>query len=97
ANIVYEGRWFSQAKEALDALIDVTQQYVTGTVKLQLFKGNIIFCGMTSPYSLHHAGLATFEADTVYNQKDAEGFINLFSLSAKVYGQVHAQGVKYDD
>lgn len=96
ANIVYEGRWFSQAKEALDALIDVTQQHVTGTVKLQLYKGNIIFCGMTSPFSLHHAGLATFEADTVYNQKDAEGFINLFSLSAKVYGQIHRQGIQYE-
>jgi len=89
ANIVYEGRWFSQAKEALDALIEVTQKYVTGTVKLKLFKGNVIFCGMTSPFSLHNPDLATFEEDTVYNQKDAEGFINLFSLSAKVYGLVH--------
>lgn len=89
ATMVYEGRWFSQAKVAMDALIDVTQQHVTGIVHLQLFKGNVLFKGMTSPYSLHQMKLATFEEDDDYNQKDAEGFINLFSLSAKVYGQVH--------
>jgi argininosuccinate synthase len=89
ANLVYEGRWFTQTKEALDALIDVTQKHVTGTVKLKLFKGNIIPLGMTSPFSLHNPALATFEEDSVYNQQDAEGFINLFSLSAKVYGMVH--------
>ncbi|STY29117.1 argininosuccinate synthase [Legionella wadsworthii] len=89
ANLVYEGRWFSQAKKALDALIDVTQQHMTGTVNLQLFKGNILPYGMHSPFSLHDPELATFEEDGVYNQKDAEGFINLFSLSAQVYGKVH--------
>ncbi|WP_115708706.1 argininosuccinate synthase [Legionella sainthelensi] len=89
ANLVYEGRWFSHAKKALDALIDVTQQHITGTVALQLFKGNIIPESMHSPYSLHDPALATFEEDSVYNQKDAEGFINLFSLSAQVYGKVH--------
>ncbi|MFA5959587.1 MAG: argininosuccinate synthase [Tatlockia sp.] len=89
ANLVYEGRWFSQTKEALDALIEVTQQHISGTVKLKLFKGNIIPCGMESPFSLHNPALATFEEDSVYNQQDAEGFINLFSLSAKVYGMVH--------
>lgn len=90
ANLVYEGRWFTQTKEALDALIDVTQKHITGSVKLKLFKGNMIPCGMQSPYSLHNPAFATFEEDTVYNQKDAEGFINLFSLSAKVYGMVHS-------
>jgi len=94
ANLIYEGRWFSQTKEALDALIEVTQKNITGTVKLKLFKGNLIPCGMYSPYSLHHPALATFEEDQVYNQKDADGFINLFSLSAKIYGMVH-QGEKY--
>lgn len=89
ANLVYEGRWFSQAKKAMDALIHVTQQHITGTVNLKLFKGNIIACGMSSPFSLHQPALATFEEDSVYNQQDAEGFINLFSLSAKVYGMVH--------
>jgi argininosuccinate synthase len=90
ANIVYEGRWFSQAKAALDAFINVTQKHVSGEVKLKLFKGNIMPHGMTSPYSLHHPAYATFEEDSVYNQQDAEGFINLFSLSAKVYGLVHS-------
>ncbi|QMT60100.1 argininosuccinate synthase [Legionella sp. PC997] len=89
ANLVYEGRWFSQAKNALDALIDVTQEHMTGTVTVQLYKGNIIPHGMHSPFSLHDPALATFEEDGVYNQKDAEGFINLFSLSAQVYGKVH--------
>lgn len=89
ANLVYEGRWFSPAKKALDAFIDVTQQHLTGSVSLQLFKGNMIPCGMHSPYSLHDPALATFEEDGVYNQYDAEGFINLFSLSAKVFAMVH--------
>jgi argininosuccinate synthase len=93
ANLIYEGRWFSQAKEALDALIEVTQQHISGTVKLKLFKGNTLPCGMDSPFSLHNPALATFEEDNgIYNQQDAEGFINLFSLSAKVYGMVHNGG-----
>jgi len=96
ANLVYEGRWFTQTKQALDAFIQVTQQHLTGTVSLKLFKGNALPAGMHSPYSLHQPDLATFEEDTVYNQQDAEGFINLFSLSAKVYGMVH-QGGKYDE
>jgi argininosuccinate synthase len=95
ANLVYEGRWFSQTREALDALIEVTQKHVTGTVTLKLFKGNILSAGMHSPFSLHQPALATFEEDDVYNQQDAEGFINLFSLSAKVYGMVH-QGDHHD-
>lgn len=94
ANLVYEGRWFSQAKQALDALIEVTQQHITGQVKLKLFKGNMISCGMESPFSLHNPAFATFEEDEVYNQQDAEGFINLFALSAKVYGMVHRQSKK---
>lgn len=92
ANLVYEGRWFTQTREALDAFIEVTQKHVTGTVTLKLFKGNILSCGMHSPFSLHQPALATFEEDSVYNQQDAEGFINLFSLSAKVYGMVHKGG-----
>lgn len=95
ANIVYEGRWFSQSKEALDAFFEVTQKNITGSVKLKLYKGNIIFAGVMSPYSLHNPALATFEKDEVYNQADAEGFINLFALSAKVYGMVH-RGDKHE-
>lgn len=94
ANLVYEGRWFSQSRKALDAFIKVTQQYVTGSVKLKLFKGNVTPQGMSSPFSLYNPALATFEKDEVYNQKDAEGFINLFSLSAKIYGTMH-QGENY--
>lgn len=90
ANLVYEGRWFSPAKKALDALMNESQKYVTGTVQLQLYKGNIIPCGMHSPFSLHQPDLATFEEDTVYNQQDAQGFINLFSLSNQVHSMVHA-------
>lgn len=96
ANLVYEGRWFSQAKEALDALIEVTQQHLSGKVKLKLFKGSMIPAGMYSPFSLHNPAMATFEEDSVYNQQDAEGFINLFSLSAKIYGLVHKKGEQND-
>ncbi len=84
ANIVYEGRWFSPIREALDAFVDVTQKHITGTVKLKLFKGNVIQDGITSPFSLYSSQLATFEEDEVYNQADAEGFVNLFSLPAKI-------------
>lgn len=87
ANIVYEGRWFSKAKEALDALINETQKTVTGQVKLKLFKGNCLFAGMTSPYSLYHHGLATFEEDEIFDQKDAQGFINIYSLPAMMYAK----------
>ncbi len=95
ANIVYEGSWFSQSRKALDAFFNVTQKNVTGSVKFKLYKGNIVFAGVTSPYSLHSKELATFERDDIYNQSDAEGFINLFSLSANVYGKVHKGG--FDD
>jgi argininosuccinate synthase len=91
AKLVYEGRWFSQTREALDAFFTVTQQHVSGKVSLALFKGNILPAGITSPYSLHHPALATFEEDNIYHQKDAEGFIQLFSLPAKVYGLVHGE------
>nr|HAT8715144.1 argininosuccinate synthase [Legionella jordanis] len=95
ANLVYEGRWFSQTRKALDAFIDETQRYISGTVHLKLFKGNILASSMSSPYSLHNPEFATFEEDCVYDQKDAEGFINLFSLSAKIYGMVH-KGDQHD-
>lgn len=89
AKLVYDGLWFSKTRQALDAFFNVTQEHVTGQVSLKLFKGHIIPNGMTSPYSLHQADLATFEEDNVYNQFDAQGFINLFSLPAKVYSKVH--------
>lgn len=82
--LVYDGMWFAPLKEALDAFVDATQQTVTGTVRLKLYKGNIMSAGAKSPYSLFHEGFVTFGRDEVYNQKDAEGFINLFGLPLKI-------------
>ena len=82
--LVYDGMWFSQLREALAAFVDNTQQTVTGTVKLKLYKGNIMSAGAKSPYSLYSQEFVTFERDNVYNQADATGFINLFGLPLKV-------------
>ena len=79
--LVYDGKWYTPLREALSAFVDSTQEYVTGDVKLKLYKGNIIDAGMTSPYSLYDEDTATFDEDEVYNQADAAGFINLFGLS----------------
>ena len=83
AELVYNGQWFTPLKKALDAFVDVTQENVTGKVKLKLYKGNMINSSVTSPYSLYSENIATFGASD-YNQKDAEGFINLFGLPIKV-------------
>ncbi|MBS3976407.1 MAG: argininosuccinate synthase [Syntrophomonadaceae bacterium] len=83
AQLVYDGLWFTPLKEALDAFVNSTQKTVTGNVRLKLYKGNCTPAGVTSPYSLHNIDLATFSAEKVYNQKDAEGFINLFGLPLK--------------
>ena len=82
--LVYDGMWFSPLKEAMDAFVDSTQRTVTGKVRLKLYKGNIMSAGAKSPYSLFHEGFVTFGRDEVYNQKDAEGFINLFGLPLKI-------------
>ena len=82
--LVYDGMWFCQLREALTAFVDSTQETVTGTVKLKLYKGNIMSAGAKSPYSLYNQEFVTFEEDHVYNQADAEGFINLFGLPLKV-------------
>lgn len=82
--LVYDGMWFCQLREALAAFVDSTQRTVTGTVRLKLYKGNIISAGAKSPYSLYSQEFVTFEHDDVYNQADAEGFINLFGLPLKV-------------
>ena len=84
AQIVYEGKWFTPLREAIQAFIDVTQQYVTGEVKFKLYKGNIIKAGETSPYSLYSESLASFTTGELYDHHDAEGFINLFGLPLKV-------------
>ncbi|WP_110955798.1 argininosuccinate synthase [Anaerosinus massiliensis] len=82
--LVYDGMWFSQLREALDAFVKQTQETVTGTVRVKLYKGNIMSAGAKSPYSLYNEEFVTFERDEVYNQADAEGFINLFGLPLKV-------------
>ncbi len=83
ADLIYNGKWYSPLREALSAFVDKTQEYVTGTVKLKLYKGNIIPAGMTSPYTLYSEELATFD-ESDYDQKDANGFINLWGLPTTV-------------
>ncbi len=90
ADLVYEGRWWSVERAAMDALVDTTQRHVTGTVRLRLFKGSVTVLGRTSRFSLYSSGHATFEADDVYNQADATGFINLFGLPLRIASQVDA-------
>ena len=84
AKLVYNGLWFSPLRAALSAFVDETQKTVTGKVKLKLYKGNIIYAGATSPYSLYSESLASFTTGDLYNHNDAEGFINLFGLPLKV-------------
>ncbi|MFA6808877.1 MAG: argininosuccinate synthase [Eubacteriales bacterium] len=84
AEMVYDGVWYSPLREAMDAFVDVTQKNVTGTVRLKLYKGSCTPTGIKSPYSLYSEEFATFGEDEVYNQQDAEGFINLFGLPLKV-------------
>ena len=85
--LVYNGQWFTPLREALTAFVDKTQEKVTGTVKLKLYKGNMINAGVWSPYSLYSEELSTFGASD-YNQADADGFINLFGLPIKVQAMV---------
>jgi len=84
ADLVYNGQWFTPLREALDAFVRETQKTVTGTVRLKLYKGNVILVGRKSPHSLYREDYATFGQEDVYNQKDAEGFIRLFGLPLKV-------------
>ena len=84
AELVYNGQWFTPLREALSAFVDETQKTVTGEVRLKLYKGNIIHAGGTSPYTPYAEEVATFGEDAIYNQKDSEGFVNLFGLPIKV-------------
>lgn len=84
AQLVYDGLWFTPLKDALDAFVDSTQDVVTGVVKMELYKGNALPVASKSKYSLFNEAFATFGEDDVYNQGDAQGFINLFSLSMKI-------------
>ncbi len=102
AELVYFGQWFTPLREALDAFVAQTQQRVTGTVRLKLFKGAGTVVGRKSPYSLYREDFATFGQDDVYDQSDAEGFINLFGLPLKVKALVDqqnglAEGLKAPD
>ena len=84
ASLVYEGKWFSPLREALQAFVESTQEYVTGDVKFKLYKGNIIKAGTSSPYSLYDEDLASFTTGELYDHHDADGFITLYGLSTKV-------------
>ena len=83
AQIVYEGKWFTPLREAVQAFVESTQEYVTGEVKFKLYKGNIIKAGTTSPYSLYSESLASFTTGDLYDHHDADGFITLFGLPLK--------------
>ncbi|MBQ9764645.1 MAG: argininosuccinate synthase [Lachnospiraceae bacterium] len=91
ANLVYEGKWFTPLRKALQAFVESTQEQVTGEVKFKLYKGNIIKAGTTSPYSLYSESLASFTTGELYDHHDAEGFINLFGLSMKVRAMKEAE------
>ncbi len=84
AQVVYEGKWFTPLREAIQAFVEKTQEYVTGEVKFRLYKGNIIKAGTTSPYSLYSESLASFTTGDLYDHHDADGFITLFGLPLKV-------------
>ena len=94
AQVVYEGKWFTPLREALQAFITSTQEYVTGEVKFKLYKGNIIKAGTTSPYSLYSESLASFTTGDLYDHHDAEGFITLFGLPLKVRAMKMAEAKK---
>jgi len=92
AELVYNGMWFMQLRRAMDAFVQVTQQHITGTVRLKLYKGNIIIAGRKSPHSLYREDYASFGEEDVYNQQDAQGFIQLFGLPLKVEALLAIEG-----
>ena len=100
SQMIYDGLWFTPLRNAISAFVDSTQEQVTGTVKMRLYKGNAIPAASKSDYSLYNEEFATFSADEVYNQSDAEGFINLFSLPLKIRAiqkETLEGGSKYSD
>ncbi len=94
ADLVYNGQWYTPLREAMDAFVKVTQQNMTGQVRLKLYKGNVILVGRRSAYSLYREDFATFGEDDVYNQADAEGFIKLFGLPLKVHAMLDREGAR---
>ncbi len=91
ADLVYDGRWWTPERDALDALVASTQQRVTGSVRLRLYKGGVAVAGRHSPYALYQPSYATFGADDVYDQKDAAGFIRLFGLPIRLAAGLAAE------
>jgi len=94
ADLVYNGQWYTPLREAIDAFVGMTQQHLTGQVRLKLYKGNVILVGRRSPYSLYREDFATFGEDDVYHQADAEGFIKLFGLPMKVRAMLDLEGAR---
>lgn len=89
AELVYDGLWFTELREALDAFIDVTQKNVTGTVKMKLYKGSMMVASIDAEKPLYDEGISSFGASELYDHKDSEGFINLFSLPYKIRAMVN--------
>lgn len=87
--LVYNGLWFTTLREALDAFVETTQKNVTGSVKLKLYKGNVMVAGVESDYALYDEGISSFGASELYSQKDSAGFINLFGLPYKIQAMVN--------
>ena len=92
AELVYNGQWFSPLREALDGFVNVTQRTMTGDVRIDLYKGNVIVTGRRSPLSLYREDYASFGRMDVYDQHDAEGFINLFGLPNKIEALIAQDG-----
>lgn len=92
AELTYNGLWYTRLREGLDAFVNVTQENVTGTVRVKLYKGNIIIVGRKSPFSLYREDYASFGEEDVYDQKDAEGFIQLYGLPLKVEALLNIEG-----
>ncbi|MCB0045309.1 MAG: argininosuccinate synthase [Caldilineaceae bacterium] len=97
AELVYNGQWFTPLREALDAFVRITERTITGTVRLKLYKGNVILAGRRSPFSLYREDYVTFDEDDVYNQGDAEGFIKLFGLPMKVSAMLQREGTGFTE
>jgi argininosuccinate synthase len=91
AELLYNGLWFSGLREAIDAFVDITQEKVTGSVKLKLYKGNIKVAGIDAPYALYDEAISSFGASELYNHKDSEGFINLFGLPTKINALINSK------
>lgn len=92
AELVYDGKWFSPLREALDGFVSITQKNITGQVRMKLYKGNIIITGRKSPYSLYREDYASFGQMDIYDQQDAKGFINLWGLPLKVEAMLSIEG-----